>query len=281
MATRYWSPTADGDFTNAANWLDSAGAPSGGAPANSDTLIFADGSVSVTINISGSLTGLTIRVLASYTGNIGTLGTALTQTSFADIQCAGSGAYYKFSGTVTKCDVIAWTNSEFHIAGGTWGNSAEILRTGGPGKVVMDGSAVFAASAVIANAGARWEVAAGTATNTPTCYNDAGSMVWDRNFGTIHNGPNSILIAREAAVPSSGNVIHNYGVYYHWTTGTSAVVYAHRRSSLLVKGTPAPTPTVATLYRFAESRVEEYQGGARLTIGTDVPIGDVAQRTAA
>jgi len=57
--------TGPNDFTNAQNW-------SGGvAPANSDTLVFDNGSVDCKYNLSTSLTGITLQVKPGFTGGIG------------------------------------------------------------------------------------------------------------------------------------------------------------------------------------------------------------------
>jgi hypothetical protein len=68
MATKFWKSTSDTSFNTAGNWSDTA------APANGDTLIFDyRGTASVTTNLGTILTGITIRKMRSYTGQIGVL----------------------------------------------------------------------------------------------------------------------------------------------------------------------------------------------------------------
>jgi hypothetical protein len=61
-----WISTSNGSFNTAANWS------TGTAPANGDTLIFNSlGTASVTNNLTTSLTGITLYVDQSFTGQIG------------------------------------------------------------------------------------------------------------------------------------------------------------------------------------------------------------------
>lgn len=67
MATTYWTATSDGDFTDNANW-------SGDAPGNNDIAIFNHlGTANVNENLGTSLTGVTLIVEKSYTGQIGSI----------------------------------------------------------------------------------------------------------------------------------------------------------------------------------------------------------------
>ncbi|MBK8246589.1 MAG: hypothetical protein IPK85_04200 [Gemmatimonadetes bacterium] len=280
MATRYWSPSADGNFQTAANWLDSSGAPSGGAPANSDTLIFNQGSASVNAGLTNSLTGLTIVGLPQFTGDIGTLGAALVTTSIADIQWASSGRWAKFSATVTKFDATVQHGQEFHMAGGVWGNNTSTtpLKSGGPGWIIMDGSATFASGTTIFNAGSRWVVANGTASNVPVIENEQGTFTSKRTIGAVYNSPGAIFRLEEAA---SSGVIRNWGRYVHWTSDTAVVVHAKARSEISVRGTKAVTPTIATVFEYAGSTIQDNEGGARLTITTRIAVGDITAPTQA
>lgn len=281
MATRYWSPTADGNFQTAANWLDAAGAPSGAAPANSDTLIFNQGSIDVNAGLTNSLTGLIIVVLSQYTGSIGTLGAALVSTSFASISGAMHGRFYKFSGTGTAIDIVVGHSTVFYLTSGEWGTSTSTtpLRTGGPGQVVMEAAATFASGSHIHNAGSHWIVAAGTDTNKPTVENEMGTMVFRRDCGAVNNSPGAIF--RFEVDATSSSILRNWGTYYHWTTATDLVMHSKSRSQLIVKGTKAITPTITTMFRSAGATIQDRQGGARLTITNDIPVGDVTAATRA
>ena len=57
--------TGPNDFTNAQNWSG------GAAPANSDNLVFDNGSIPCKYNLGSSLTGVTVSVEAGYSGQIG------------------------------------------------------------------------------------------------------------------------------------------------------------------------------------------------------------------
>lgn len=59
------SATGPNDFANAANWSTAS------APANSDVLVFDNGSVDCKYNLSTALTGVTVNVYPGYTGKIG------------------------------------------------------------------------------------------------------------------------------------------------------------------------------------------------------------------
>lgn len=68
MATKYWISTSSTSFNTAANWSDTA------APGNNDTLVFNHlGTANCTTNLSTILTGVTVIVEKSYTGQIGVL----------------------------------------------------------------------------------------------------------------------------------------------------------------------------------------------------------------
>ena len=68
MATKYWISTSSTSFSTAGNWSD------GVAPANSDTLVFNGvGTANCSSDLSTVLTGVTIIVEKSYTGQIGTV----------------------------------------------------------------------------------------------------------------------------------------------------------------------------------------------------------------
>lgn len=68
MARKHWISTSSTSFTTASNWSD------GVAPANSDTLVFNSlGTANVETDLSTTLTGLTLVVEQSYTGQIGVL----------------------------------------------------------------------------------------------------------------------------------------------------------------------------------------------------------------
>lgn len=57
--------TGPNDFNNGQNWSG------GSAPANSDTLVFDNGSISCKYNLSTSLTGITVSIEPAYSGQIG------------------------------------------------------------------------------------------------------------------------------------------------------------------------------------------------------------------
>ena len=59
------SATGPNDFTNGANWSG------GSAPANSDTLVFDDGSIPCKYNLNSSVTGVTVSIEPGYSGQIG------------------------------------------------------------------------------------------------------------------------------------------------------------------------------------------------------------------
>lgn len=59
------SATGPNDFTNGANWSG------GSAPANSDTLVFDNGSIPCKYNLGSSLTGVTVSIEPAYSGQIG------------------------------------------------------------------------------------------------------------------------------------------------------------------------------------------------------------------
>ena len=63
--TNTTAATGPNDFTNAQNWS------TGTAPANSDTLVFDNGSIACCYNINSSLTGVTVYVNPGYSGTIG------------------------------------------------------------------------------------------------------------------------------------------------------------------------------------------------------------------
>lgn len=77
MATKYWISTSSTSFTTGANWSDSA------APGNNDTLIFNHlGTANCSTNTASSLTGVTVIVEQSYTGQLGALTSAGVATYF-------------------------------------------------------------------------------------------------------------------------------------------------------------------------------------------------------
>lgn len=63
--TNTTAATGPNDFTNALNWSG------GAAPANSDTLVFDNGSVDCKYNLNSSLTGITLLVEPGFSGDIG------------------------------------------------------------------------------------------------------------------------------------------------------------------------------------------------------------------
>lgn len=123
MATRYWQNTT-GDLTSVTAWNTARdGSGSSGAPANSDTLIWDQGSQSVTTNLSGlsAVTGLTVRVTRGYSGSIGTSVTPLETGTGLTLYYGGLCPIAHFrpgSATLVTCYATSEQDSALTLSGG-------------------------------------------------------------------------------------------------------------------------------------------------------------------
>ncbi len=113
------SATGPNDFTNGQNWSG------GSAPANSDTLVFDNGSANCSFNINSSLTGITMLVNPGYSGKIG----------LPQINVNGQTSYNEYrttnltlaGGTVTiNCPTLQQCNLAF----GSNTSTVRVLSTG-------------------------------------------------------------------------------------------------------------------------------------------------------
>lgn len=97
MATRNWTGTVSGDWSNASNW--------DAAPASGDDVIINTGSRNIDAGLSqGALDLNSLWVGPSYTGQIGNSDTAMLTISSAKITIAGGGSQHYITNGNTNID---------------------------------------------------------------------------------------------------------------------------------------------------------------------------------
>lgn len=120
MATRTWTGAASGDWNDTANWLTTT------VPVDDDDVVI-DGTVSITTNLNQSSVDLkSLKILSTYTGNIGTSGASLqidvastTGGNVPVIEVSGTGSFYNLNGTYTTLKINTGIGTNTSINGGT------------------------------------------------------------------------------------------------------------------------------------------------------------------
>jgi hypothetical protein len=120
MATRTWTGTTSGDWGVTTNWSPST------VPVSDDDVII-DGTVSITSGLNQSAVDLkSLKVLSTYTGNIGTSGASLqinvTSTGGGNVpvvEVSGNGSFYNLNGNYTTLKINTGLGTTTSIAGGT------------------------------------------------------------------------------------------------------------------------------------------------------------------
>ena len=243
--------TGPNDFTNAVNW-------SGGvAPANSDTLVFDNGSTDCKYNLSTSLTGVTVSVEQGYSGKIGlpVVNTNNPSTSYYEyrtvyLTLAGGTAVIN-SGNVTRCNLAFGANATTVRVLNTSSQRPDsqtpiVLITGGNGSSELDitkgdvGLAIYAGTtatfptiktAFATNPAGDVNLTIGSGATLTTVVKNGGTLTTRSGATTITQGIAGGTLTLLDAVAATTVNIQN-GTLNYGTTGTIATIKLYNNAIL-------------------------------------------------
>jgi hypothetical protein len=277
MATKWWISTSSTSFNTAGNWSD------GVAPASSDTLIYNYlGTANCETNLGTSLTGVTVIVEKSYSGQIGSITAAGVATYLALDgftayigQRTGAGSptgsqLVLLSNTGSNATVInifdtpPTSSTNFYPPFLTKGAALTINHSGGIiGVAVIPGE----------TAGLTLNVAKGSGQQSPVAYLGAGVTA---AAITINNGQVDSRSDNTTAsvILSDGNSIYNFqGTGAHTAASVDSGTFNHAGIGTITtlnltgtfnrdKDTRALTVTTLNFYRGAMLNVDNGKSGS-------------------
>lgn len=231
-----------GDFTALTNWIDlSTGIAPIAAPANDDTLIFDRGSVDVSVNNTGSLTGLIVVGTQGYGGRV-----VLDQTSFASIRW--DSGQLEADGNVTAAIVRCRRATKFVHSGGTF--------TAG---TVVDSDSTFQSDSVVTTlrcSGPGMTDIAPNATDITALDVEEGHIVQLRRDAPIQATSGATVVVVELAEIKTGTVVDSGALIDdRSTTNVPGSITVKGRGRYTLQRCPV-VKTLNTLNEWPRAKVE-------------------------